>query len=83
VYTVTTPITTAQLLLGDYDVTVDATDAGGTVATGADAGNLGVHPLGHTDPHGQPDRHRSCPQSARQLRWHYSSASTPVYLKLP
>lgn len=38
VYTVTTPITTAQLPLGDYDVTVDATDAGGTVATGADAG---------------------------------------------
>jgi hypothetical protein len=37
-YTVTTPITTAQLPIGDYDVTVDATDTGGTVATGGDAG---------------------------------------------
>ena len=37
-WTVTSPITTAQLPLGGYDVTVDATDQGGTVATGGDAG---------------------------------------------
>jgi hypothetical protein len=37
-WTVTTPITTAQLPLAGYDITADATDQGGTVATGADAG---------------------------------------------
>jgi hypothetical protein len=43
-WTVTTPITTAQLPLAGYDVTVDATDQGGTVATGADAGQWSFLP---------------------------------------
>jgi hypothetical protein len=38
VWTVTTPITTAQLPAGDYAVTVDTADQGGTSVTGASAG---------------------------------------------
>jgi hypothetical protein len=39
-WTINTPITTSQLLLGTYTVTVDAADAGGGSVTGADAGQL-------------------------------------------
>jgi hypothetical protein len=38
VWTVTTPITTADLPAGDYTILVDATDQGGTAVTGASAG---------------------------------------------
>jgi hypothetical protein len=38
VWTVTTPITTADLPAGDYTILVDATDQGGTTVTGASAG---------------------------------------------
>jgi hypothetical protein len=38
VWTVTTPVTTAQLPAGDYAVTVDAADQGGASVTGASAG---------------------------------------------
>jgi hypothetical protein len=38
VWTVTTPITTADLPAGAYTVTVDATDQGGTTVTGVNAG---------------------------------------------
>jgi hypothetical protein len=39
-WTISTPITTSQLLLGTYTVTVDAADDGGGTVTGADAGQL-------------------------------------------
>lgn len=39
-WTISTPITTSQLLLGTYTVTVDAADADGDSLTGAEAGQL-------------------------------------------
>jgi hypothetical protein len=39
-WTINTPITTSQLLLGTYTVTIDAADDGGGSVTGADAGQL-------------------------------------------